>query len=149
MMKDAAAKLPREGGAYALLIRLDEPLQLDIPKFKGADLMPGSYVYCGSAYGPGGIRARVSRHLRTCKPMRWHVDRLTANGRVLQAGVVASGQECELVAEILSRGGIIALPGFGSSDCTSCAAHLVRLSGDHALPANIFDLVLRLERDPR
>lgn len=148
-MKDAAADLPREGGAYALLVRLDEPLQLDIPRFRGHSLMPGYYAYCGSAYGPGGIRARVSRHLRADKPKRWHVDRLTASGSILQAGVVVSGHECKLAAAILSLGGSVVLPGFGSSDCRRCTTHLVGLSGGHTLPAGIFDLVLRLGSEPR
>ena len=148
-MQAVAGNLPCKGGAYALLIRLNEPLQLDIPRFRGHSLAPGLYAYCGSAYGPGGIRARVSRHMRTGKPTRWHVDRLTANGRILQAGVVISGQECELVAGILSRGSFVALPGFGSSDCRRCAAHLIRLSGSNALPADLFDLVLRFEREPQ
>jgi Uri superfamily endonuclease len=148
-MRDVAADLPRESGAYALLIRLEDRLRLDIPRFQAESLAPGLYAYCGSANGPGGIRARVSRHLRTRKPLRWHVDWLTANGRILQAGVLISGHECELVAEILSRGGLVALPGFGSSDCRKCAAHLVRLSGSNALPADIFDLVLRFECEPQ
>lgn len=148
-MQDVAADLPGEGGAYALLIRLDEPLKLNIPKFRGHRLIPGDYAYCGSAYGPGGIRARVSRHLRARKQLRWHVDRLTADGWIVQVGVIVSGLECKLVAEIMLRGGIIPLPGFGSSDCRRCAAHLVRLSSGQALPSDMFDLVLRLERDPR
>lgn len=144
-MWDVADNLPRRPGAYALLIQLDRQLMLDIPAFRGKSLKPGHYAYCGSAWGPGGIRARVSRHLRTDKPMRWHVDRLTAAGRVLQAGLLCSGRECDLVANLRSRGGTVAHPGFGSSDCTICEAHLLRLADDECLPKDFFDLVLRLE----
>lgn len=148
-MPDAAADLPRAPGAYSLLIRLDRLLVLDMPAFRGKTLAPGLFAYCGSAYGPGGIRARVSRHLRAGKPLRWHVDRLTAAGCVLQAGLSISGRECDLVAGIRSCGGIAALPGFGSSDCAACEAHLLRLPDGADLPAEIFDIVLPLGRKRR
>lgn len=121
----AATDLPSDAGAYVLLIRLGEPLFLDIPAFSGKILRPGLYAYCGSAYGPGGIRARVSRHLRTDKSLRWHVDRLTAAGGTIRVGIRPNGRECDLVREILAEGGSIPLPSFGSSDCSRCPAHLL------------------------
>lgn len=147
-MPDVAVDLPRTGGAYVLLICLKERLALEIPAFRDKTLEPGHYAYCGSAYGPGGIRARVSRHLRADKSMRWHVDRLTAAGRLLQIGVRVSGRECDLVAELQRRGGLMALSGFGSSDCAKCAAHLVHLPGGVALPTGIFDLVVPPQLEP-
>lgn len=141
-MPDAAVDLPRDAGAYVLLIRLDERLPLDIPAFRGMSLAPGLYAYCGSAYGPGGIRARVSRHLRAGKSMRWHVDRLTAAGRVERAGIRIGGRECDLVIKLLADGGSPALPKFGSSDCRTCPAHLLRVPDDKSLPTDIFDLVV-------
>jgi Uri superfamily endonuclease len=44
-----------------------------MPAFRGKSLSPGLYAYCGNAYSPGGIRARVSRHRRAGKPLRWHL----------------------------------------------------------------------------
>ncbi|MFL5280923.1 MAG: DUF123 domain-containing protein [Rhodopila sp.] len=32
-----------------------------------ASLLPGRYLYAGSARGPGGMRARLDRHLRRNK----------------------------------------------------------------------------------
>lgn len=72
-----------ERGAYALVIDLARPLALEISRYAGSVLPAGRYVYCGSAYGPGGIRARVSRHCRTDKKLRWHVDHLTRTGTVV------------------------------------------------------------------
>jgi len=40
------------------------------------DLLPGYYIYIGSAFGPGGVRARMLRHLRADKPKHWHIDYL-------------------------------------------------------------------------
>jgi Uri superfamily endonuclease len=145
-MPGAVGELPREAGAYVLLINLGGPLSLDMPAFRGKSLAPGLYGYCGSAFGPGGIRARVSRHLRGDKPMRWHVDRLTVAGRVEQAGIRIGGRECDLAGELLARGCMAVLPGFGSSDCRGCPAHLLRMPEYNSLPKEIFDLVVLFER---
>jgi Uri superfamily endonuclease len=40
-------------------------------------LPAGRYLYCGSAKGPGGLKARLSRHTRRGKSVRLHVDQLT------------------------------------------------------------------------
>ena len=45
-------------------------------------LAPGCYVYAGSARGPGGIRARVRRHLRPDKTPHWHIDQVTAYAKL-------------------------------------------------------------------
>jgi len=145
-MPGAVGELPREAGAYVLLINLGGPLSLDMPAFRGKSLASGLYGYCGSAFGPGGIRARVSRHLRGDKPMRWHVDRLTVAGRVEQAGIRIGGRECDLAGELLARGCMAVLPGFGSSDCRGCPAHLLRMPDDNSLPKEIFDLVVSFDR---
>ena len=123
-----AEPLPAEPGAYLLLIELATPLALGIPSLGTATLAPGRYAYGGSAYGPGGLRARIGRHLRRGKPQRWHVDRLTAAGRVVRVLPVPGGRECALVRDLLLVPGVsVPVPGFGSSDCRACPAHLVSL----------------------
>lgn len=120
--------LPSEPGAYLLLIELAAPLALEIPRLGAATLAPGRYAYGGSAYGPGGLRARIGRHLRSDKVPRWHVDRLTLAGRVIGVRPVPGGRECALVRDLLEMSGTsVPVPGFGSSDCRACPAHLVRL----------------------
>lgn len=115
-------------GAYTLRFELTEPLSLKIQTLNNPVLGPGSYVYVGSAYGPGGIAARVGRHLRTSKKPHWHIDHLSTNASCVEVGIYPGGNECDLVADLLEAGGTIAVPGFGSSDCRRCAAHLVRLA---------------------
>ena len=95
-----AGRIPGTGGAYALLIRLPRALTADIPALGAPRLAAGSYVYCGSAYGPGGLAARIGRHLRVGKRRRWHVDRLTEAGRVCGLAVRVGGCECDLVAAL-------------------------------------------------
>ncbi len=115
----AAGDLPAAPGAYALIIALDAPR---------AGLPPGRYLYAGSAWGPGGIRARVRRHLKPDKALHWHVDRLTAGGRVTGVVAVPGGRECALVAAVSALPGVtVPLPGFGASDCRTCPAHLLHL----------------------
>jgi Uri superfamily endonuclease len=97
-------------------------------------LEPGTYAYVGSAHGPGGLRARVLRHLRRDKPLRWHIDYLTIALPVAHV-VVATGDErfeCAWVRRLLAEpGACAAVSGFGSSDCREkCPAHLVRLPCD-------------------
>jgi len=111
--------VPATPGAYALIITLD---------CQSGDLAPGRYLYAGSAWGPGGIRARVRRHLKREKPLHWHVDRLTIAGQVSRVIAVPGGSECAIVAAVVPIPGVtVPVPGFGSSDCRVCAAHLLRL----------------------
>ena len=122
----AADSLPAVPGAYLLAIRLAAACRPDIASLRARDLAPGWYLYAGSARGPGGIRARVGRHLRRAGRRHWHVDRLTAAAAELRVLPVPGGRECALVAALLARPGVeTALTGFGSSDCRRCAGHLL------------------------
>ncbi len=130
----AGFALPAAGGAYALTVDLSAALPLRLGRRPPVVLPAGRYVYCGSAYGPGGLRARVGRHLRRGKPVRWHVDRLTAAGRVVEVLVRPDGDECGLFAALAAcPGAVVPLPGFGSSDCRRCPAHLLRLPPDFSV----------------
>lgn len=121
--------MPATGGAYALYFKLSEQVELPIPRLNNPTLDPGTYVYAGSAYGPGGIRARVSRHLRTGKKPHWHIDHLSNVTTCTRVETYTGGIECDVVADLLAAGADTPVPGFGSSDCKTCAAHLVRLAG--------------------
>ena len=120
--------LPAEPGAYALTFSVDVPLALPIATLGTPALDPGLYVYAGSAFGPGGIRARVGRHLRADKKPHWHIDHLSSRAACIDVKTYPGGRECRLVADLLASGATIPLPGFGSSDCRDCEAHLVRLA---------------------
>ncbi len=127
---------PDRPGAYLLAIDLGRHLVLAISTLPGAVLAPRRYVYAGSAYGPGGLRARLARHFRPGKAIHWHVDRLVAAGRVVAALAEPGGVECALLARVLGRAGCdLPVPGFGSSDCRRCAAHLAAVPADFDLQA--------------
>jgi len=128
LVSDDAA-LPSDPGAYLLILGVSAALRLSIPRFAGTCLEPGTYAYAGSARGPGGIRARVGRHLRKEKTIRWHIDHLTSGRQTVWAGVYPDADECTLIARLMAGGAFeTPLSGFGSSDCRSCAAHLLRFS---------------------
>ena len=121
-------RCPTGPGAYYLVITLGAPLALTIPRFAGRCLGTGLYVYAGSARGPGGLRARLGRHLRTQKTHRWHVDHLTADAIDVRALAVPDARECDLLTRLLATdlGFNVPLCGFGASDCRTCPAHLLQ-----------------------
>jgi Uri superfamily endonuclease len=121
--------LPAVPGAYALLIDLPRDLTPRLPRLGTLQLAHGRYLYVGSARGPGGIRARVRCHLRAGKSVRWHVDRLTNVAGVTMVAAVPDGDECRLFAAARAAADtVVPAPGFGSSDCARCPAHLLRLA---------------------
>jgi Uri superfamily endonuclease len=103
-----------------------EPLPVRIATLPPTTLPAGVYIYAGSAKGPGGLRARIGRHLRRDKPLRWHIDHLSEAATSLHAYPVPGGDECALVDMLLETGRYcFPLPGFGSSDCRHCISHLL------------------------
>jgi Uri superfamily endonuclease len=117
-----AEDIPSVPGAYILLVEIAGPVKLAMGRKPPISLRPGRYLYCGSARGPGGLRARVSRHMRRGKAIRWHIDRLTELGIVAGAWVFPGGSECDLAASL----SLLPMPisGFGSTDCRRCPTHL-------------------------
>ncbi len=129
--------MPTDPGAYALLLRLAEPAAAPTRAFPSAVLAPGTYLYAGSAWGPGGIRARVLRHARREKAQHWHVDRLTQVADLMAVFAFPGGHECEVIKRGRALPGTsVPIPGFGSSDCRSCAAHLLAVPSDIDLAAD-------------
>ncbi len=126
-------------GAYVLCLELAEPVRLPPRRFAGV-LPAGRYLYFGSARGPGGIRGRCVRHFRRPKKSHWHVDWLTDVAARMTVAAFPGLGECDLVTWTRQAGGTaisIPVPGFGSTDCRRCAAHLLVLTGE--LPAGFFD----------
>jgi Uri superfamily endonuclease len=120
--------LPTVSGTYALLLHIAQPERLTIGKLGIVTFSAGEFVYVGSAFGSGGLRARVGRHLRGGGRQHWHIDALRAHATI--RGVcytaVTTHLECAWCQTlIVLPDACIPVPGFGSSDCTAgCAAHL-------------------------
>jgi len=120
---------PLLSGAYVLVIELKRPLKVALLGKPSTTLSAGRYLYCGSARGPGGLRARLRRHMHRGNAVRWHVDRLTEAGAVVGAWALPGGDECALATTLSSLPAPIA--GFGSTDCARCRSHLFRAGSTH------------------
>ncbi len=120
------ASLPTVPGSYVLELLLEEEIGIRPGKLGTIRLGPGRLRYYGSARGPGGVRSRVARHLGGKGKRHWHIDWLLARAPVRKAMVELEATECDLVRRDLeSERWVVAAPGFGSSDCRSCPAHLL------------------------
>jgi Uri superfamily endonuclease len=84
------------------------------------------YVYVGSAWGPGGLAARVRRHIQGGKTRRWHIDYLRQWAHPVALWLAPNEHvECTWVGHLLGLPGArVIVPRFGASDCR-CAAHLI------------------------
>jgi Uri superfamily endonuclease len=60
-------------GTYALVLRSDTSVSAEIGRWGRLAICRGYYLQVGSALGPGGVRARVSRHCRGAKSKHWHI----------------------------------------------------------------------------
>lgn len=133
--------LSEHPGSYALILSLPAPRYLRVGRLGEAVFPAGVYVYCGSARNPGGIRARLGRHLHNKRSNpHWHIDYLRRCADVLGAywlnGQSVDGRsdqslpdplECRWSQALIKvPSACIPMPGFGSSDCRSgCGSHLV------------------------
>ena len=114
-----------EKGAYILFLLLNKTHVFSKGKFKGKELPCGIYAYAGSAYGPGGMQARVKRHLQKEKKLHWHIDYITTVYPIETYQLFPNQKECDLVRALQRLGGKVCLPSFGSSDCKNCQSHLL------------------------
>jgi Uri superfamily endonuclease len=112
-------------GTYALILYNSEPRTILIGKHGDFWFPKGYYVYTGSAFGSGGLAARVGRHLKSGKPLWWHIDYLTSCLSVVRVWHTRHPEprECLWAVHFETIGGTITVPGFGSSDCR-CRSHL-------------------------
>ena len=134
------ASIPPESGTYVLELVLHQPRTIQPGKNTATyRLEAGHYLYIGSAFGPGGLRARLGRHIRgNGRSRHWHIDALR---EVAAPAAFAYRQhntrdtdtplECRWAQALGALpDAAIPIPGFGASDCRSgCAAHLVYFSG--------------------
>ena len=117
--------LSREPGTYALGLDLPRRTTCIIGALGEHTLPAGLYLYVGSAFGPGGLRARIGRHLGQATTQHWHIDYVRPHAQPRAVWLAPEQRiECRWAQHLLAdpRARII-VPRFGASDCT-CAAHL-------------------------
>lgn len=117
-------------GTYALIMICTDEQQVEIGKLGRLNINPGCYVYVGSAFGPGGLNARIAHHAKISVRPYWHIDYLRP---MLDLRGVCYSDESERHEHQWAgalqrfRGATIPMTGFGSSDC-SCRSHLFRFN---------------------
>ncbi|HOX55490.1 MAG TPA: GIY-YIG nuclease family protein [Candidatus Paceibacterota bacterium] len=114
-----AADLPEDKGTYVLIAFVPRMKRLEIGRLGAFDLVPGFYAYVGSAFGPGGLRARVGHHLESVAEPHWHIDYLLRHAEPLEVWYALAGRKLEQdLAALLARspGFHMPIPRFGSSD---------------------------------
>ena len=115
-----------EAGTYIVVLKNDVSRRIKIGKIGNFLFEKGYYLYVGSAHGPGGIRARIKRHLKKGKTEHWHIDYLRNVTSVAALLIKYSKKKNECIwASRLSSSSFLSTPinGFGSSDCL-CTSHL-------------------------
>jgi Uri superfamily endonuclease len=128
------AHIPAAAGTYYLHLILTESIDLQVGQLGCFHFEAGSYFYCGSAFGTGGLHARLNRHLAGKSKLHWHIDWLRRAARVAGWGyqIGLPDLECEWSQDLASLPGAqISVPGFGASDCRNeCRAHLIYFRGE-------------------
>jgi sugar fermentation stimulation protein A len=111
-----------ERGVYIAAFRLLRRRRIQIGRLGQFQFEPGFYFYVGSAQK--NLSARLDRHARRRKPLRWHIDYLSCRATMIGAVIMPGPRrrECELAEEFSARFEP-AIPRFGASDCR-CPGHL-------------------------
>ncbi len=109
-------------GLYIAVFELSDAQNIRIGKLGSFEFQSGYYFYVGSAQR--NLTARIERHARQTKPLRWHIDYLSVHAPMLGAILIQDPGEQEWqIAQTLHGMFDLAVPRFGASDCR-CPGHL-------------------------
>ena len=123
------AQIPATAGTYILLFETISSTDVQIGRLGPLSLETGIYAYIGSAFGPGGIRARINHHLHSRANPHWHLDYLRQMLIPKEAWFVEGHRQSEhRWAESMASNSSVCIPlaGFGASDC-ACRSHFFNL----------------------
>jgi Uri superfamily endonuclease len=124
-------------GTYALILKNDSAQVVTVGQLGPLILRPSWYVYLGSALGPGGLAARVGRHIRPEKKRRWHIDYVRPHAELREVWFThgIEDRECQWAQAFAEMSKAeLPFPRFGASDCR-CASHLIWLPRRPSLAA--------------
>src|SRR6266436_10406306 len=106
-------------GTYVLIAFVARMKHLNIGRLGAFDIVPGFYAYVGSAFGSGGLRARLGHHLESTAEPHWHIDYLLGVAEPIEVWYTTENQKLEHHwADLLENAPQfrIPIPRFGSSD---------------------------------
>jgi Uri superfamily endonuclease len=131
-------------GSYVLLIQLAKEQTITTGSLKAICFPGGYYAYVGSAMG--GLKSRLSHHLKESRKPHWHIDYLLPTASIKDIILCEAEVRLECtIAQTLSRQ-FDSIPRFGSSDC-HCRSHLF-FSTDEMKPV-IMATLSSLGMEPR
>jgi Uri superfamily endonuclease len=134
-------------GTYVLLLRVAAAQTIDVGRLGALDVQRGTYTYVGSAFGPGGVHARVRRHWEGAAAPHWHIDYLRGVARLDRVWHTYDPErrECAWAQALRALpGAAIPMKGFGASDCR-CTTHLLAWTHPPSLAAFRDRLLLMTE----
>ncbi len=119
-------RLPPVAGSYLLWFFLARRQAIAVGRLGTLEFKRGWYGYCGSAYGPGGLKARLGHHLRDAARPHWHIDYFKAKASLRLIWLEKNADREHLWSRLLEQlpGFSFPCPGFGASDC-ACVSHLL------------------------
>lgn len=120
-------------GSYALVLKLPQAKEIEVGRLGTFNFPKGTFLYCGSAFGSGGLAARINHHFKKLRNFsneyQWHIDyfiRFTNLVRIYYSHS-ATNLECiwsQMLANLPAA--FIPVRGFGATDCKNrCLAHLI------------------------
>ena len=112
--------LPEDKGTYLLIASVSQMRRLQVGMLGRFDIITGFYAYVGSAFGAGGLRARIAHHLVSAAEPHWHIDYLLQVASPVEVWFATAGHKLEHHwAEFLEAAPRFraAIPRFGASDC--------------------------------
>ena len=65
-----------EKGTYVLIASVPRVKRISLGQLGRFEIVPGFYAYVGSAFGAGGLCARIGHHLESTDAPHWHLDYL-------------------------------------------------------------------------
>jgi Uri superfamily endonuclease len=118
--------LPDEKGTYVLIACVPQMKRIEVGQLGQFDIVSGLYAYVGSAFGAGGLAARIGHHLESTAAPHWHIDYLLQVAKPVEVWYAVGDRKLEHHwADLLEQALRIPIPRFGSSDYhRSRASHL-------------------------
>jgi Uri superfamily endonuclease len=121
-------ELPDSKGTYVLIAVVGRVMRLEIGSLGVHEVVPGFYAYVGSAFGAGGLQARIGHHLESAAAPHWHIDYLLGLAEPVEVWFTTADRKMERHwAGLLEKAPQFRapIPRFGSSDYhRSRASHL-------------------------
>jgi Uri superfamily endonuclease len=106
-------------GTYVLIASVAQMKRLEVGRLGTFDITPGFYAYVGSAFGAGGLRARIGHHLESTAAPHWHIDYLLGIAEPIEVWFSTASQKLEHhCVGLLEKAPSFRIPiaRFGSSD---------------------------------